>query len=53
MERKETYIELQRFNRIIMWRLKLKICGINLTAYYEDTCIYAILNKEWKNNKNR
>lgn len=23
------------------------------TPRYEDTCIYAVLNKEWKNNKNR
>lgn len=29
------------------------ICHPDGTPRYEDTCIYAILNKEWKNNKNR
>lgn len=29
------------------------VCNPDGTPQYEDTCIYAILNKEWKNNKDR
>ena len=29
------------------------VCHPDGTPRYEDTCIYAVLNKEWKNNKNR
>lgn len=29
------------------------VCHADGTPRYEDTCIYAILNKEWKNNRNR
>lgn len=28
------------------------VCHPDGTPKYEDTCIYAVLNKEWKNNKN-
>lgn len=37
-------MEPQRFNRIIMWRLKLKICGINLTAYSVVLVIMMLLS---------